>query len=59
MTRNMAVVTILYLPYQGMTMRVNGTTVARAPDHAAVDSILVARAEQESVSTKFLADHPC
>ena len=56
------VVTIVYVPDHGVTIDLNDTTVAHAPGHAAVDAVLEAWAERESISSKLdelRSEHAC
>jgi hypothetical protein len=47
------VVTITYMPQEGVNMRVNGRTLATAQGHNVIDSILAAWAEREPVAQKL------
>ena len=55
-------VLIEYQPRRGVTMRVNGRTVIRAPGHSAVRAILDAWAGRDDISGKLARlrlEHPC
>lgn len=47
------IVTLAYLPGEGIDMQVNGATVVRAPGHGTIDAVLEAWAEGEGVSEKL------
>lgn len=55
-------VTIMYLPDEGVSMGVNRKLVARSPDHRAVDAIIEAWASDAPLTTKLerlAQEHPC
>lgn len=62
MLRQGDVVTIVYVPARGVTIDLNETMVVHAPGHAAVDAVLEAWAERESISSKLDqlgSEHAC
>jgi hypothetical protein len=55
-------VTLAYLPQRGVSVRVNGTVVAAAPDHQVVESVLAAWANGKPIDQHLrstLVKHPC
>lgn len=56
------VMTIVYVPAKGVTIRVNGKMVTQVAQHTVIDAILAAWAQDEPLSDKLhrlAREHPC